>query len=415
MINLIYESFPYGSSEKFVEYEIPYVNRIAGDKYRIFSFYRGHRSKRNIHLDGKLYIVVPKVRDYILGALTIKPIEVFNELKAISKRVCADPIVRCLWRMTYYRAYAYAFYRAVKKIENIENDIFVSYWLTECAYAAVMLKKWYPGILVTSRGHGFDVYDERCYLPYRSTIFSKIDSVFTVNEVERKYILEKHKEVYPEKIKTFHLGINLPCNYTKEAERTPFRIITCSSIIQLKRLDLLIYALAEIDEIEFEWYHIGDGPLYNQISDLASKKLNKKNQKFSFLGQLSLSEVHEYYKNHDLSVFINCSDTEGIPVSIMEAMSYGIPVIARNIGGNSEIVGNDTGLLIDSEDDPGILKEAILKIYSLKDDEYYMIRENARRRIENSFNAERQYETYFSLLQNMNLSMLETDDNNRRK
>lgn len=41
------------------------------------------------------------------------------------------------------------------------------------------------------------------------------------------------------------------------------------------------------------------------------------------------------------------SDSEGIPVSIMEAMSFGIPVIARNVGGMSEIVNEENGLLLE--------------------------------------------------------------------
>ena len=164
----------------------------------------------------------------------------------------------------------------------------------------------------------------------------------------------------------------------------------------------MISALQEIEDIEFEWYHIGGGPLFEQVTNMASEKLNRKNQKFNFLGQLPLIEVHEYYKHHDLSVFINCSDTEGIPVSIMEAMSYGIPVIARDIGGNSEIVGNDTGLLLDADENPHKLKEAIQFIYSMSDESYFQLRENARKKIEISFNAEKQFTSYFTALKNLN-------------
>ena len=49
-----------------------------------------------------------------------------------------------------------------------------------------------------------------------------------------------------------------------------------------------------------------------------------------------------------LSLFINLSETEGIPVSIMEAISFNIPVLATNTGGVNEIVGESfsTGILI---------------------------------------------------------------------
>ncbi|MBR0513982.1 MAG: glycosyltransferase [Clostridia bacterium] len=402
MLNLIYESFPYGSSETFVEYEIPYLNQLVGDKFRVFSFYRGNDEKRNIHLNGELYLIKPVVKDYVLGFLTLTPKMLLREIKAISKRVCPDPIIRCLWRMLYYRAYGYALYRKVKELDLNQDEVFASYWLSECAYSAVMLKKWYPHISVTSRGHGFDVYEERCCLPFRKTIFEKIDYIYTVNEVEKRYILRRHSEITSDRIRISHLGIELPKEYSPRVDRKPFKIITCSSVIQLKRLDLLIDALEEIDDIELEWYHIGGGLLLDQISELAEKKLCKKNQKHFFLGQLSLTDVHKHYQDHDYSAFINCSDTEGIPVSIMEAMSYGIPVIARNIGGISEIVGDDAGLLINPEGNPHMLSKAIKYIYSLSDNEYYRLRENARKRVIDSFDAKKQYAEYFALLLGMN-------------
>ena len=46
----------------------------------------------------------------------------------------------------------------------------------------------------------------------------------------------------------------------------------------------------------------------------------------------------DYYKNNIIDIFINLSASEGIPVSIMDAISFGIPCIATNVGGTGEIV-----------------------------------------------------------------------------
>ena len=51
-----------------------------------------------------------------------------------------------------------------------------------------------------------------------------------------------------------------------------------------------------------------------------------------------------------MDYFINLSDSEGIPVSIMEAMSVGIPIIARDVGGNREIVTNNNGCLLEGDE-----------------------------------------------------------------
>jgi glycosyltransferase involved in cell wall biosynthesis len=52
------------------------------------------------------------------------------------------------------------------------------------------------------------------------------------------------------------------------------------------------------------------------------------------------------YRNLAPDVFINVSSSEGVPVSIMEAMSFGIPAIATDAGGNREIVNSSSGFLI---------------------------------------------------------------------
>lgn len=63
---------------------------------------------------------------------------------------------------------------------------------------------------------------------------------------------------------------------------------------------------------------------------------------------LSHDQVMNYYKEHHFDVFINMSTNEGVPVSIMEAASFGIPIIATNVGGTSEIVQPSVGMLLSS-------------------------------------------------------------------
>ena len=58
-------------------------------------------------------------------------------------------------------------------------------------------------------------------------------------------------------------------------------------------------------------------------------------------------------------MFINVSSTEGIPVSIMEAMSFGIPVIATAVGGTPEIVNNENGYLLSKDPSAKELAEVI--------------------------------------------------------
>ena len=57
-------------------------------------------------------------------------------------------------------------------------------------------------------------------------------------------------------------------------------------------------------------------------------------------------KIYEFYEKEKPDLFINLSSSEGVPVSIMEAMSFGIPVIATDVGGTREIVNNKNGILL---------------------------------------------------------------------
>lgn len=56
--------------------------------------------------------------------------------------------------------------------------------------------------------------------------------------------------------------------------------------------------------------------------------------------------VMKYYATHEIDWFMLLSTSEGLPVSILEAMSFGVPVIATDVGGVSEAVDDETGLLL---------------------------------------------------------------------
>ena len=111
----------------------------------------------------------------------------------------------------------------------------------------------------------------------------------------------------------------------------------------------MIEALQDWESGRIQWIHIGDGPLLNEIIQLAKEKLsNNKLVSYSFLGHLDNKEVHEVMKNESIDVFVNMSQSEGVPISIMEAMSVGIPIIAPSIFGIPELVDENCGILFES-------------------------------------------------------------------
>ena len=128
---------------------------------------------------------------------------------------------------------------------------------------------------------------------------------------------------------TLYYGINNPLKERKIV------LVSCSNLVDVKRVDLIIKALME-STAQIKWIHIGDGILRSELEEL-SKKL-PKNVECKFLGLMKNEEVMKFYKNQHIDVFINVSESEGVPVSIMEALSFGIPIVATDVGGTHEIV-----------------------------------------------------------------------------
>lgn len=72
-------------------------------------------------------------------------------------------------------------------------------------------------------------------------------------------------------------------------------------------------------------------------------------------------QVYDYYKSNKVDVFVNVSYSEGLPVSLMEASSFGIPVIATDVGGSAEIIDKEqkNGFLLDKDFEIGALQKKI--------------------------------------------------------
>ncbi|NLD91129.1 MAG: glycosyltransferase [Fibrobacter sp.] len=145
------------------------------------------------------------------------------------------------------------------------------------------------------------------------------------------------------KIITIHNGIPLPSFDTDSKKDTSrsFTIGTAGRLVPVKDFGLFIdiaFFLRNHQNIHF--LLAGDGPLEQ---DLRCKVSELGLNNFSFSGKID--DMNLFYKQID--IFMNTSIHEGIPMTILEAMSRGIPVIAPCVGGLPEIIENGVdGFLI---------------------------------------------------------------------
>lgn len=243
------------------------------------------------------------------------------------------------------------------------------------------------------------LFFERDYHPYRRAQLKRLDAIYPISNAGKCDILNHYGQFVEDltsKVITLYLGIHFPYNKVNPWQKSQkVTIVSCAEVKQLKRIDLLIDALATLD-IPIHWIHFGEGELTDYIMQYASQQLaDKGNISYEFTGRVLKSKILEFYETHSVDMLVNTSDQEGIPVSIMEAMAYGIPVIARNIGGNSELVNDTCGILLAPEVTPSEIAKAIMKLVTL-DYEYCLeMRKKAKDIICDQYNDDKNYASLY--------------------
>ena len=131
-------------------------------------------------------------------------------------------------------------------------------------------------------------------------------------------------------------------------------------LIYAKGVQDLISAFSRIKDTapEIKLLIVGDGPYRAELEKLAHQ--TDCHSSILFLGQKNQAELIEILSTTD--IFVNPSYSEGLPTSVMEAASIGLPIIATDVGGTREIITTDkTGILVKARD-VGQLAEELCKL-----------------------------------------------------
>ncbi len=406
---LFTSSFPFGNGETFLESELPFLAESFGRIF-IVSNNLSAEQTRQIPPNAKVvrYPYTASSQSKMLALLNFLHLQ--NELKFMSRRGISRSKTNLSTLLT---SYAKA-HELNSFLENVvaENNIqlsqlsLYSYWMNDLAAGIAMFKHKNQQVKAFCRAHGWDVYFERhtpAYLPLRNFITSQLDAVYCISQNGKNYLDELTREQFSQKIKLARLGTFNKKNVLSKSNSQKLKLLSCSNIIPLKQIHLIVEALSLINNFEIDWIHFGMGAQKSEIEKLALEKLaGKKNILFEFGGQISNEALLNYYSSNAIDAFINVSETEGLPVSIMEANSFGIPAIATNVGGVSEIVRNDeNGFLLGANCAASEIAEAIKKFYALSLEEKSAMRKNAFEIWNKSFNAEINYPAFIQSISSL--------------
>jgi glycosyltransferase involved in cell wall biosynthesis len=390
---ILCSNFPYGFGEPFLEVELEYLTKQF-DQVTICT------TDRTSNAEGAQFDVPEgvMVEDFTTRlSLTEKLLnlwrlvfdkEIKEEISIIRKAYRSHISWGKLKTMLVSKLRALTLQKRLEDLiaRNNGSEFYLySYWADDAALSLSYVRKQNPEVVTFCRVHGWDLYFERSsyfYLPFRKLIFNGLDAVFPISENGKNYLLSHFDTIINRgRVYQSRLGIKTVESLPESNQKfRRFRLISCSNLIPIKRVELIVKALSYVNDLEVDWTHFGDGTEFERIIGQAKRFLDsKENIEYHFPGRIPNWKVLEYYSDHTVDLFITLSRYDGIPVSIMEAMSFGIPALATDVGGVSEIVINGkTGFLVDQEVEPKDVAEVIQNVAKMPVNEYNAMRSEAK-------------------------------------
>lgn len=221
---------------------------------------------------------------------------------------------------------------------------------------------------------------------YLEKIIGQISSrIITVSDQDRELALSL-KVLSPEKITTIHNGVVDNYHVQRLDRRTPITITMVARFERPKKQLELIKALVPLKQHDWQLVFIGEGSLKQEAVMYVHEQLLDK--KVSFLE--ASSNVSQLLTDTD--IFVLTSSWEGLPLSILEAMSHELPIIASDVGGVKEAVHHTlNGFLI--QDNLTELLHLLINDHELR----IQMGKNSRKLYEKSFSFEKMYDKTISL------------------
>lgn len=394
ILYVIVSGFPYGNREAFFEAELEV---LAARFEKIFLVIPEGKEvdfgKATRNIPSNVSVVFLNVHNSgtrkLSGLLKIFLPALLEEIRFIRRR-CGQAIrIQHLKTMLGYSSMAMQI--AVELEKHIHRNGFnakelclYSYWLSYASTAIAWLKKKNPRYKCITRVHGWDCFFDRApgqYLPLRPWTIRLLDQTLAVSKCGADYLLNLlGRERYTPKISNHYLGIDqIEKPGFRISERNKVHLISIAFVDPVKQLERIVDSLLKIKDINILWTHIGGGAALSELKRYTSSRINSENRiQVEFTGDMSKNGILEFLSRQQPDALLCTSRSEGLPVSMMEAMAHGIPVISVDVGGICEIVKHEfNGILLPPSATAEELAIAIERFVSLPESVRMSWKENA--------------------------------------
>ena len=266
----------------------------------------------------------------------------------------------------------------IYKLGKNKDLIFVNGLGTEATIANIFLKKkiirkivgdpvWERAYSKAKISESFDEFQVKNYgfsislqKKVRSFSIKKSDIVVTPSQHLKNFILNLG---FKNKIEIINNGVFIPEENTNIFTNDQINITIVSRLVSHKNIEKIIKAISDLNSPLINLNIIGDGPELNQLQKISLESNNKDN--IIFHGKLNRDDINHIFLKSD--IYIQASNYEGLPHSLLEAMSYGIPVLCTPVGECKEILGNeDRGYILDLPVSKNNIKSKISEIIGEK-------------------------------------------------
>ena len=266
----------------------------------------------------------------------------------------------------------------IYKLGKNKDLIFVNGLGTETTIANIFLKKkiirkivgdpvWERAYSKAKISESFDEFQVKNYgfsislqKKVRSFSIKKSDIVVTPSKHLKNFILNLG---FKNKIEIINNGVSIPKESAEIFTNARINITIVSRLVTHKNIKKIIRAISDLNDPLIYLNIIGDGPELNQLQKISLESNNKDN--IIFHGKLNRDDINHIFLKSD--IYIQASNYEGLPHSLLEAMSYGIPVLCTPVGECKEILGNeDRGYILDLPVSKNNIKSKISEIVGEK-------------------------------------------------
>jgi len=136
------------------------------------------------------------------------------------------------------------------------------------------------------------------------------------------------------KILVINNGVTIQETNNKVFQNSIIQLLVVSRLVTQKNIDSIIKAVKVMENEGIILNIVGDGSEINNLKNLVENYELK--EKVNFIGKIENAKLNEYLSNAD--IFVQASNYEGLPHSILEAINYEIPILSTEVGGCSVLL-----------------------------------------------------------------------------